>query len=233
MKTAIHQPEFFPWVGFFNKMAKADKFVLLDNVQYEISNFQNRNRIVGTETPQFLIMPIERKGFLEKTFKDIKIQDNSKYVWKRKFLATIRYHYSKHPYFNRYYPFIEGLVQSDINSLYDFNIQVIFTWASELGIHPEFIRASDLMVCGKKSALLVDICKKIHTDVYISGMGAKEYIDMDLFAKNDIDVIYNQYVPREYPQIGRKEFIPYLSTLDLLMNVGPEKARELILDEDA
>lgn len=228
MKLAIHQPEFFPWIGFFNKMSKVDKFVLLDNVQYETGNFQSRNRIIGVEKPQYIIVPIEKKGYLRKSLKDIKIQSEIRMRWKRKFLATIYYHYYRHPYFQQYYPHIEKLVNSEIDSLCDFNIKVILWWASELGIQPEFVRASELNVFGSKSSLLVDICKKTNADIYISGVGAKNYMDITMFEDNEIEVIFNQYIPRKYFQHGREEFVPYLSTLDLLMNVGAANAKEIV-----
>lgn len=228
MKIAIHQPEFLPWTGYFNKMSKVDTFVFLDNVQYEQSNFQSRNKIIGSNTGQYIRIPIQRRGFMNKSLSEIKIVDESLLRWRNKFLHTIKYNYCKHPYFERYYNFMEGLVWSDITSLCEFNIKSICFFASELGLFPKFIRASQLSVEGKKSMLILHICKEVGADVYVSGMGAKNYLTTQLFNENGIKVEFNDYKPCQYLQLKTKEFIPNLSTLDLLMNVGPQKAREVI-----
>ena len=112
----IHQPEHLPWLGLFNKIAKAETFVLLDTVQFEKNYFQNRNRIMGTSgEAQWIGIPVNTKNHEENNIKNTKIQiaGNTK-NWKKEYLRTITYCYSKYPFFNDVFPIIiiPGLLAS-------------------------------------------------------------------------------------------------------------------------
>ena len=48
MIVAIHQPHYLPWLGYLHRMAQVDLFILLDHVQFERRNYQNRTRSAST-----------------------------------------------------------------------------------------------------------------------------------------------------------------------------------------
>lgn len=232
MILTIHQPEHLPWLGYFNKMASAEKFVILDSVQYEKNYFQNRNKILGSNGVQWIGVPVETRGHTCMQIKDMIIANNINPKWKEKYLRTIEYGYKRYPYFKIYFPFFEELLKKEWKYLYDFNMEIIFYFTKELGINVEFVRSSELGVEGMKTDLILDICKKMKATTYVAGPSGREYLNIDNFKEAGIKVVYNDFMHPKYPQMKRKEFVPYLSTLDLLMNVGAEKAKNIVCGEN-
>ena len=228
----IHQPEHLPWLGLFNKIAKAETFVLLDTVQYEKNYFQNRNRIMGTSgQPQWIGIPVNTKNHEENTIRTTKISvsGNTK-NWKKEYLRTITYCYSKHPYFSDVFPLVEESINLDTEYFADINIFMIKKFCDALDIHPEFIRSSEIDYGGGfKSYLNLNITKAVHGDVYISGPSGREYLDLDSFKEAGIRVVFNDYDHPVYPQRRSKEFVSHLSALDLFMNVGFAEAKNIIM----
>jgi hypothetical protein len=230
MIITIHQPEHLPWLGLFNKIAKADKFVILDSVQYEKNYFQNRNRILGTNGVQWLSIPISNKGHMDGSIATTQIANDPKNAkWRDKYLQTVKMSYGKYPYFNDVFPMLEKAINTDTDLFCEINMAIIRSFCDALNIHPEYIRSSELNVDGLKSSLILDICKEVGTDVYIAGPSGRDYLDMDSFADNEIRVVFNDYHHPEYPQRRTEEFVSHLSALDLFMNVGFEEAKRVIM----
>jgi len=225
----IHQPEHMPWLGFMNKLLKADVFVLFDNIQYEKNYFQNRNRIATRNGAQFLTVPVETKGYTEKTIKDMMIANTLQPKWKQKYLKTISETYGKHPFFNTLFPKVNSIFSVCDQNICDLNIALIKLFAELLDADCSFIRGSSLSVSGAKSDLVLDICRELHADVYISGPSGRDYMNMRSFSDANIMVSFNDFVHPSYTQKNCVSFLPYMSTLDLLMNVSPKEGREIIL----
>lgn len=230
MIVTIHQPEHQPWLGFFNKMSMSDVYVILDDVQYVKNNYQNRNRIMGSNGPQWLSVPVVNKGRIETTILDIVTNDEQNPVWRKKYLNTIEMSYRKKPYFNDIYPFVEKTINSEIKSLFEINYALIMKYAELLDIKPKFVRASRLKKEGKKSNLVLSICKNLGADIYISGEGGRHYMHLDDFRDSGVNVLFQKYSHPIYNQHSKREFEPYMSTMDLLMNVPLDQARSLIRD---
>ena len=230
MIITIHQPEHLPWLGLFNKIAKADCFVILDSVQYEKNYFQNRNRILGTNGVQWLSVPVSNKGHMNGSIAETLIADDPKNrKWKEKYLQTIRMSYGKYPYFQEVYPVLEEAMSIDTPYFCEINIAVIKAFCRQLAIYPEYVRSSDLPVDGLKSDLILDICREMKTDVYIAGPSGRDYLDMESFLENDIRVVFNDYHHPVYPQRRTDEFVSHLSALDLFMNAGFKEAKQIIM----
>ena len=231
MIITIHQPEHLPWLGLFNKIAKADVFVILDSVQYEKNYFQNRNRILGTNGVQWLSIPISNKGHMDGSIATTLIASDPKNAkWKEKYLQTIRMSYGKYPYFSEVFPVLEKAMSVDTEYFCELNLSIIRAFCEKLDIHPQYVRSSELAVSGLKSDLILDICKAMKTDVYIAGPSGRDYLDMDSFKEAGIEVVFNDYHHPVYPQKKTEEFISHLSSLDLFMNVGFEEGKKVIMD---
>lgn len=231
MVITIHQPEHLPWLGFFNKIAKAEMFVILDNVQYEKNYFQNRNKILGTNGVQWVNIPISTKGHMEGTIAKTEISligNNAK--WKDKYLRTIEQSYKKYPFYAEVFPILEQAITTNTNFFCDINIKIIKGFCEKLNIKPEYIRASALNVDGLKSKLILDICKKVNADTYIAGPSGRDYLDISSFVDAGITVKFNDYNHPVYPQRKTKEFVDHLSALDLFMNCGFEESKQIIMD---
>lgn len=230
MIITIHQPEHLPWLGFFNKLSKAEVFVILDSVPYRKNYFQNRNRIIGSNGVQYIGIPAVNVGHIEGTIATTKIAVQGNANWRTKYLNTIRMSYSKHPCFSEVYPVLEQAIMTDSEYLADINIAILTSFADRLGFHPQYIRSSAMVIQGSKSDLILDICKKLRANTYIAGPSGRDYLDMRSFDDADIKVVFNDYRHPIYPQKRTAEFVPYLSALDLFMNCGFKEGERIITE---
>jgi hypothetical protein len=221
-----------PWTGYFYAVKKADVFVLLDHVQFERNSWQSRNRIKGPKGPMWLTVPTHHKGFLP--IKDIEI-DNTQASggarWAKKHWLALKTCYSRAPFFDVYAPFFESVYGSEWTLLAELNIHIIKYLSTQLGLSPVFVRSSELNVEGKRSQMVLNICKALKAERYLVSVGAEEYMVADkageLFRNEEISVEILEYTPPIYPQLFG-EFVPKLSAIDSLFNCGPENCRVLL-----
>lgn len=231
MRTiVISQPAYLPWVGYFRVMKEADIYVFLDDVQFERRSWQCRNRIKSPKKWIWLTVPTYHKGRC--LIKDVEI-DNTK-PWRRKHWMALKTCYGKAPYFDAYSTFFESVYKRSWTRLASLNIHIIKYLASQLGLTPVFLRSSKLGVEGKRTELLLKICKLLKGDRYVSSIGAKEYMEQDgaeeLFGREGIKVEFLGYNHPPYPQqFG--DFLPYLSFVDCLFNCGPDSDQIVFHDK--
>ena len=231
MIITIHQPEHLPWLGFFNKVAKAELFVILDSVQYEKNYFQNRNKILGTNGAQWINIPVSTKGHMGRTIAQTEISlSGGNENWKSKYLQTVTQSYKKYPYFSDVFPILEKAIMLDTKYFCEINIEIIKGFCDALDIRPEYVRSSELNVDGLKSSLILDICKEVGATVYIAGPSGRDYLDMKSFEDEGIKVVFNDFVHPVYPQRRTSEFTDHLSALDLFMNCGFEESKKIIMN---
>lgn len=228
MIVTIHQPEHLPWLGFFNKIAKAEVYIVMDNVQFEKNYFQNRNKIIGTNGVQWLGLSVSKKGHMDSTLAETEIADIPK--WREKYLQTIKFSYSKYPYFNDVYDVLEKAIYTDSNKLVDINLAIIKGFAEKLDIKPKFVMASSLDVSGKKSDLVLSLCEAVNATTYIAGPSGRDYMDLESFKEAGIEVKFNDYTHPVYEQRKTEEFTPYMSIVDLTMNCGFKEAKRIIME---
>ena len=225
-RITIHQPETFPWLGFFNKMMLADEYIILDNVKFRKNYFQNRNQFLTKNGSIFLTIPVPKEAN-SKIIKDVKIVNNTN--WQKKHLNSIKQNYSKAPFFKNYQEFFEKLYNQKFEFLVDFNMYIINYLREILDINTPLIKSSELDVKGNSTELLLNICKKQKVDIYISGRDGRNYLEIDMFDKENIKIVYHNFTHPKYKQFNSKEFIPYMNTFDLLFNYPIEEAKEIIL----
>lgn len=221
----IHQPETFPWLGFFNKMMLADEYIILDSVQFRKNYFQNRNQFLTKQGPIYLSVPVDFKN--NKIIKDIKIRYNEK--WQLKHLNTIKQNYSKSKYFNDHIDFFEDLYSQKFELLIDFNMHIIEYLRKVFNITTPIIKSSTLEVGGSSGELLLNICKNREAITYISGRDGRNYLDTSIFDNENINIVYHDFTHPKYEQFNVKEFAPYMNTFDLLFNYSAQDSKEIIL----
>lgn len=215
MIVSIHQPNLFPWLGFFDKMAQADVFVLLDNVPFTKGGYQNRVQIKGPSGPVWLTVPVLTKGQLGQNTWDVEI--NHQVAWQRKHLGSLTAAYGAAPGFTKLMAHLQQLYSREFTKLVDFTIPGILILKEWLRIETRIVRASDLGVSGSGSQLLCEIVKQLGGKIYLSGPSGRTYLDTSLFERQGIQVKYHTFQSFEYPQrFGA--FIPGLSVLDYLAN---------------
>ena len=217
MIVTIHQPNYFPYSGFFHKLSLADTLVLLDNTQFQF-DYTNRNKILKPDGKWTrIIVPIKKhQKFLPINQVEI---DNDK-SWKDKNLNLLLSCYENTKYFYLYEKFIKKLFSTEWKYLFDINFEIIKKCIEWLDIKINVIKESELNIEGQNSEKLVNICKKLNADTYVSGSGGKNYLNENLFLKNNIRVIYQNFSRNIYPQ-NSSVFVPDLSIIDLLVNLGP------------
>ncbi len=221
--VAAHQPNYLPWIGYFHKIVKSDLFIILDHVEFSRRGFINRNRVKGPNGPVWLTVPVKAHGRMR--IIDVTIDDTKD--WRRKHSITLQAFYGKAPYFDEVYPALKDIYEREWDKLADFNIEIIMRIVRLLNIDCEFVKSSTLNPQGKKMDMIINLCKKVGGDVYFSGRGARRYQDPDVFRKNGMELIYQEFEHPVYPQrFG--EFIPNLSIVDMMFNVGIKRTREIL-----
>jgi len=218
MLVTIHQPQFLPWLGYLDKMDRADAFCYLDNVQFKKNEWQNRNRLKTAKGWQWMTVPVCYR-FGQKI---IEVAINAAVNWQHKHLRTLITNYQKAPYFNEYFPIFESALKHEFENIGDLNVHMITQIREIIGINNKpVVRASDLTLSEDPTGRLIDICKFFNGDQYLAGQDGSKYMDMDQFAEAGIEVISQEYHHPEYPQCFG-EFQPHMSIIDLIFNCGPE-----------
>jgi hypothetical protein len=216
MLVAIHQPEHLPWLGFFEKMQRADLFVMLDDVQFSRGDFQNRNRVKGSAGVQWLTVPVVHK-FPQK-INEVSIAGAD---WREKHWKTLGSCYRRSAHFDGLAPTLEEFYRRSWTNLAGMNVAAIELMASLLGIEKKWVFASELPVRGTKSDLVLDICKAVGASSYYSGKAGSTYLDRESFARAGIGIVVQSFDHPTYEQLFMKHgFIPNLSALDMLFNCG-------------
>ncbi len=226
MLVAIHQPEHLPWLGFFEKMLRADLFVLLDDVQFSKGDFQNRNRVKGAGGAQWLTVPVVRR-FPQK-LNEVEVAGND---WQAKHWKTLRSCYARAAHFETFAPLFEDFYRRPWVRLADLNVAGIELVARALGVERKWVLASDIAVSGHKSELVLNICKALGASAYYSGRTGSTYLDKEAFRQAGIEIVVQDFNHPTYEQLFMKEsgFVPNLSAVDLLFNCGAQGVR-LIAD---
>ena len=225
MKTVgIHQPEYLPWLGFFKKMMSSELFVFLDDAQFRKKGWQNRNRIRIKNGTTLLSIPVHAHSYPD--INDVTI-DNQK-NWSTRHKKSILFNYAKAPYFEEFKDFIESVFEKKFEYLADLNTEIIKFIMNELEIKPKIIFSSNLNRSKKGSDRVLEICKAVDADYYITGtVWAQSHLRIEEFKKSNIHVEFQEFQHPVYKQIHGK-FIPEMSIIDLLFNEGRDGAKEIL-----
>lgn len=229
MKIAIHQPHYFPWLGYFDKMAKADTFVLLDQVQLEKNSLMLKNRVLDKNGGiKYITISGETKGFLDREYRDILTKDIDS--WTTRQMNALRDYYRKAHYAKEIFPLLEGFFKKDFSTICQWTCTSIELIRKLLGITTPLILQSciDYNRSCRRSDLVYAICKTIGADTYFSGQGASvSYLDRKKFAESGINIVFQDFRSPIYPQCNTKEFVPGISILDMFFNLGIEESRRI------
>lgn len=228
--VAIHQPNFFPWLGYFDKIARSDHFVFLDHVQFQKTGgvWSNRVQLLVGGTPQWVTAPIVRSFHGVRAVNEIEFSD--KEPWRKKMIGTLRANYGRAPFFDETMAVIEPLVASDDNQLASYNRHAIVSLASHVGLPvPEWHSSSELQLSERSTDLLVEITRQVGADTYMCGGGAGEYQQDQIFAAAGLSLRYQDFQHPEYVQRAGVPFERGLSIIDALMHCGRDGVRKFLV----
>lgn len=226
-KAVIHQPDFLPHIGFFHRFLHADLWVIFDSAQFvnkTSRSWSNRDKIKTAKGERWITLPVKKCSVATPINEILLASDIG---WRKDHLNLIRQNYNKTPYFTEVFPYLEELYKFECEKMIDFNLKSIEMLKRLFDIRIKSILASTLNPCGSKNDILVDILRKIGANVYLSGLGAKDYFKPEPFGSANIEVVWQDFKHPAYPQL-HGEFIPYLSSIDLLLNCGIEESRKIL-----
>jgi WbqC-like protein family len=219
--VAIHQPNFLPWLGFFDKLARADVFVLLDSVQFPRTSkgtWINRVKLLVGGKPSWATVPIVRAEGSVLPVAHVRIDDSQ--PWRRKLLRTIEHNYARAPAFPEVFPLVEELLSTAAEPIADFNERNLRRLAAELGLDTgNLVRSSELPAAGQSTDLLIELTLAAGGSAYLFGGDAYRYQDNEKFAERGVELVEQRFEHPTYAQ-SVEPFVPGLSIVDALMSCG-------------
>lgn len=218
MKLAAHQPQYLPWLGFFDKMDRVDRFVLLDVVQYRKNEWQNRNRIRTPDGWQWLTVPVHYR--FPMSIREVMLDDED-VRWRRKHREALRIHYARSPFRAALLPALEDLLDEPHDNLAALNVRMVRLLAGLLGARTPISLASEVPGLPEGAdARLIALCRHFGCSDYLAGAGGADYMDMESYRRAGVRVGFQDFRHPVYPQ-AYPGFEPHLSAVDLLLNCGP------------
>lgn len=230
-KIAILQPNYIPWKGVFDLIRTVDIFVFYDDVQYTTKDWRNRNKIKTKDGMKWLTVPVIKKGMRHQPISETKIDNSTN--WQSKHYKTLISSYSKSPYLKDYEYLLEEIyLKKKWNMLTDLDVKSTILIANALGIKMEWYKSSNFHETGSKDGeKVIKICQRLGCNHFINGPASRDYMNEDLFSKNDVKLSYIDYQYPEYPQL-HGPFCHQVSILDLLFNCGPH-ALDFIINKSS
>jgi len=223
MIVSIHQPQYLPWLGYFDKIDKADAFVLLDNVQFKKNEVQNRNKIKTAAGEQWLTVPVMYQ--FPQLINEVEI--NNRERWQHKQQQALISNYKKAPHWSALEAFFTDLFQSQWQTISQLNIHVVKKLVEILGITTPLHIASEMgQFPEDPDERLIAITKYFGADTYLAGSGGRNYMDVDKYDRNSVKVLFQDYKHPVYDQLFG-DFLPYMSVIDLIFNYGDESLKIL------
>jgi hypothetical protein len=218
MIVSGHQPNYLPWLGFFDKMKRSDIFIIEDNVQFERQGFTNRNKILTSDGVRWLSVPIQhaKKPLL---INEVKIANKAEPNWGRRHWLTLKHGYCKAPYWHDFSYFFQSTYEQTWGTLFDLNMHLIKGIMAFLDIDTPLVLSSELNAQGKKTELIVAQCKKVGASIQLAGNGCREYIDKKRFEQSGIKLVFQDFKQPHYYQMY-DGFVPNLSVVDYLFCTG-------------
>jgi hypothetical protein len=211
--VSIHQPHYLPWLGLIAKIACSDIFIVLDNVQFEKNGWQNRTRYSTAAGLKFLTLPVRQAGIVSKNIpiRDIELADRDATAknWK-----TLSQRYGKRPGWPRIAERLKVILMNRHESLFPVCQATTELTLDIFRLKPEIILASTLSVEGAKSDRIVNLMKAVQATHYLSGPGAKEYLDPTAFERAGVGLNFQKFDHPRYTQSNDTEFIPAAFALE-------------------
>lgn len=225
MIVSIHQPNYLPWAGLIHKIASSDLFVIFDDVQLvRGKSFVVRTKIKTSGGAKWITVPVKEKSYMI-PIHDVKI--NNETDWKEEHWNKIFENYKEAPFFQQNSTIFKKIILRNWEKIADLNVELIKQILSILGIKREIRKSSEFKLNSRGIEKIIDLIKSVDGDEYLAGMGegTKRYVsnNQKLFDKNKINLRYQKFESTTYQQLY-EEFVPNLSILDMIFNIGPDES---------
>lgn len=219
-RIVISQPFHFPWIGQLEQIALSDVYVHYDDVQFSKGSFTNRVQIKTADGFKWLTIPLEELR-LGMRIDEVRTNDDMKKDWRSAHLEFLEQTYDAAPFRDEMLELVREVYEPRPRMLCDIVIDGVMALARYFGLteEREFLRSSEMNIPGKSSQRVADIVDSLGGTVYYTGHGARRYLDHELLEARGVRIEYMDYAKTPYPQLYG-EFNPYVSSLDLVANVG-------------
>ncbi|GAB7527860.1 WbqC family protein [Pseudomonas sp. 3A(2025)] len=224
---AMMQPYLFPYLGYFQLIARADVFILGDDLQFIRAGWVNRNRILDNDQPRLLTFPVKKDHF-GLPIMQRRLADGFD-IEATRLLNLIEQSYRKAPHFAQIMPLLERLIRFPQNNLALYAENALRELCAYLHITTPILRGSDLHLdtCRDKQDRVINIAHIFSATTFLNPIGGFELYDRDLFARNGLLLRFFTMKPVRYPQFG-ENFVESLSIIDVLMFNSVEQTRALL-----
>lgn len=232
MKVAIHQPHYFPWEGYLKKMMSVDKFILMDEVQLTDSSPMYRHSLLAINgESKYITIPFDKKDYKKKAYKEIRL--NAQIDWQKNHYNFMKENYGKSPYFSEVMSVVLPVLKKKYVFLSDVTIDSIVLLTKLFDIKTELVLMSSLNYSkeSKKNQLVLDLCLAANADYYLSGKGAKKYMELTPFIEKGIQVEFQDFVQQPYPQHSTDSFVGGLTILDMFFSIGIDATKKRLYDK--
>ncbi len=224
MKLALTQSNYLPWIGYFKLISKVDHFVFYDQVQYTKNDWRNRNRIFLGGFPKWISIPVNYRFSDRLSIDKVRLPAAN---WRDDHLEKISMAYGKESHFNHYYPSLRKIINTEYDFLSELNRELLTHYSNAFDINTNFHSTHDIDLSLERNQRIIATCKDYAADTYVCSPKSLNYINRQLFFKNDIEI---EVMDFEDCLIGYKQnsqiFDPYVSFLDLLFMTGKQGVRE-------
>jgi len=225
------QPYVFPYIGYFQLVHAVDTFVFYDDVNFIKQGWINRNRVLLNGEPFLFTIPVEQISSF-KEIRHVNMHERNYKIWSGKFLKSLSLSYSKAPFFTPTYNLVQNVLASNVTSISDLaeaTVKMIFQY---LGINKKFLESSIDFSESKgmePADRLIAICNKLNAEQYINPIGGVELYDKAYFKNKGIDLSFlKAFSNITYKQGSNKEFVPWLSIIDVMMFNSKEEIRAML-----
>lgn len=228
--VTIHQPDFMPWLGLFDKINNADVFIVLDHVTNNPKSAEfwcRRVKMLIGGKEHWMSVNLKKDEtdvFIPINKMEIKMDE----IAIKKFKQSVELNYKKAPFFSEVFYLIEDYFSAPLLNMCEKNTGFIKEVMKKLEIGTELLFSSQMQPQFSSNEMLIDLLKKANATTYLCGSGAGGYQKDELFLEQGIQVRYNSFVPPAYPQFNSKIFVKGLSILDELMNLGFKGTKDLL-----
>lgn len=219
MKLGIMQPYFFPYIGYWQLIYAVDRFVIYDDVNYIKGGWVNRNRLLINGGPSYITLPLDHSS-PNMRICDISLESAPR--WRDKMIKTIENTYRRAPFFSQVFPVISDLINDRSDNLAQYLANHICVLSKFMGIDTALVMSSRYYGNGDLSgqSRVIDICKREDAQTYINAQGGQSLYNLQAFRDRGVDLCFLAMRPLPYKQ-RKAGFVPYLSIVDALMEVGP------------
>jgi len=221
----VSQPMYFPWVGLLEQIRLSNMFVFYDDVQFSRGSFSNRVQVKTSDGMRWLTVPL-RNQHLGQLINEVQIDNRSN--WRHKHRELLNQAYANTPYLGDMLMLVDKVFANDFKYLADLSKASMLALVDYFGLrdNTSFQDSSMLYTPGHSSQRVIDLCLNLNVKTYLTGHGARHYLEHERFEAQGIEVVYIGYSLQCYPQ-DHGEFTPYVTALDLVANCGKEGASRI------